>query len=103
MDENLKLLCGAWNFGVLWSTGIITSTRLGDVRTGTFTFYEDMKIEITINQDHGILQVSGVFDPDALTISGTYKNFAYAWIAQEDDPYAKSLDGEFNAYKRDNQ
>jgi len=89
--EDYKKILGEWNIGFFQSNGIIISPDRTEI--GTFWIEDNFKTHIIINVNKGGIHYEAIFNPDALTLVGTYKNFNYKWKAQVTDPYAKSYDG----------
>jgi hypothetical protein len=86
----METISGKWDIGFLQDSGTVIDDRR--VIIGSWSVSEDVNVTIKLYPPIGPITYVGIFDGTD-TITGKYYNFKYKWIAQIEDPYAKSEEG----------
>jgi len=83
-------MIGEWAIGTFQENGVIVD--YSKIPIGVWTL-DGTHFLITLNARGGTVVYEGTFDETTGTMTGTYKNYKYAWVAQIDDPAAPYKEG----------
>ena len=83
-------IVGEWAIGRFHSNGVVTNWD--NIPLGVWTL-DGSHFLITLNERGGNVVYEGTYNEATGVLSGTYKNYKYAWIAKVDDPAATFVEG----------